>query len=192
VKVLATVKLRAILSIVFVGILCTGLTSCSSKNATTNVTTTPVAPIEKAPFEKFSFRISGSGITSQGKPYDSWIMDTNHMMGVHTQKRGSNGKFRNINGLAELDAPDYDSLRQLILKGKLYTIDSSDLTQVCADDELYQLDIVPLAAIKPVRLAFGTCSKDYNLLLEPQRAYFAKLLDWFEQKRVKYRPDQPE
>ena len=166
------------------------LASCGQKPI---VKETPKpALVADAPFEKFSFRMSASGIPSTGKPYDMWVMDTNHNMGVHTTKRGSNGKYHEINALAQLDPPDYDTLRQLIVKGKLYLIDSSDVTQACAGDELYQVDIVPLAAIKPVRLAFSACAKDYNLLLQPQREYFAALIDWFERMRVKYRPDQPE
>lgn len=169
---------------------CVLFASCASKPI---IKETPkAAPVKDAPFEKFSFRISGSGIPSQGKPYDVWLMDTNHSMGVHTTNRGANGKFRTINALAQLDAPDYDSLRQMIVKGKLYEIDSTDLTQVCAEEELYQVDIVPLAAMKPVRLAFSACAREYNLLLQPQRQYFARLMDWFERMRIKYRPEQPE
>jgi hypothetical protein len=166
------------------------LASCGQKPVLKE--TPKAAPVQTAPFEKFSFRMSASGIPSMGKPYDMWVVDTNQAMGVHTTKRGSNGRFRTINALAQLDPPDYDTLRQMILKGKLYEIDSADVTQACADDELYQVDIVPLAAINPVRLAFSACAKEYNLLLQPQREYFAKLIDWFERMRVKYRPDQPE
>ena len=145
----------------------------------------------QALFQKFSFHISGSGLTDKGKALDSWTMDTNHMMGVHTTERGSDGKFHTINALAELEPKDFDTLYNLILNGKLYALDSSDLTQQCAGDELYQLDIVPLASIKPVRLQFSACDTDYNLLLQPQRKYFSMLIEWFERMRVKYRPAQP-
>ena len=147
-------------------------------------------PAPSTPPFKFSFRISGSGLGP--KPYDSFLMDTNHQMGVHTAKRGADGKFRPINALAALDPQDFDTLQQMIVKGKLFLIDSNDVTEVCPEDELYQVDIVPLAATKPVRLAFSTCATDYNLLLQPERTYFRKLIEWFERMRVKYRPVQPE
>ncbi|MDP4199706.1 MAG: hypothetical protein Q8922_03785 [Bacteroidota bacterium] len=168
------------------------LVSCSSKTVTrtsndqTSRTSTAAA---KAPF-KFSFRISGSGL--ENKPYDMLLMDTNHMMGVHTTKRGKDGKFHTINALAQLEPADFDTLQQLIIKGRLYAIDSADVTQVCPEDELYQMDIVPLAEIKPVRLDFSACAADYNLLLQPERTYFRRIIDWFERIRVKYRPEQPE
>ncbi len=142
-----------------------------------------------APF-KFSFRISGSGLGT--KPYDMFLMDTNHAMGVHTTKRGANGKFRTINALAMLEPNDFDTLQQLIMKGNLYALDSVDITQVCPEGELYQLDIIPLAAMDPVRIKFSECAVDYNLLLQPQRTYFRKLIEWFERMRTKYRPNQPD
>ena len=139
---------------------------------------------------KFSMYISGSGI--HYKPFDSFTIDTNGMMGVHTMHRTAKGDWRSLNGLASLDPPDMDTLRMLIFQGKLYEIDSSDVTQQCPADEIYNLNIVPLEGRKPVRLQFNECATDYNLLLEPQRRYFRMLVDWFERMRIKYRPNQPE
>jgi hypothetical protein len=166
------------------------LAACASKPVQKE--TPKAVPVPDAPFEKFSFRISASGIPSKDLPYDMWVMDTNRSMGVHTAKRMKDGKYKPINALAVIDPPDYDSLRDMIVKGKLYEIDSTDVTEVCPEAELYQLDIVPLAAMKPVRIAFSGCAKEYNLLVQPQREYLARLLDWFDRMRKKYRPDQPD
>ena len=113
-------------------------------------------------------------------------------MGVHTTHRTAKGDWQTLNGLAALDPPDIDTLRMLVFTGKLYEIDSTDLTQKCGDDELYNFSIVPLEGRKPVRLQVSACATDYNLLLEPQRRYFRMLVDWFERMRIKYRPVQPE
>lgn len=170
------------------------LAGCAAKQAATTSSTSATTVVKTSSSEpnwKFSFRMSGSGLTNV-KPFDLFIMDTNHIMGVHTSRRVGQAKFKEVTALAELEPIDFDTLRQLILKGKLYQIDSTDLTQQCPEDELYQVDIVPLAAIKPVRLAFSACATDYNLLLQPEREYFAKLVAWFERMRVKYRPNQPD
>jgi hypothetical protein len=165
--------------------------ACASKPAITETPKPAPALVPAAAFEKFSFRISASGIPSKAIPYDSWVMDTNQMMGVHTSNRDAKGQFQTVNAIAQLDPPDYDTLRMFIMSGHLYEIDSSDVTSVCPESELFQIDIVPLAAIKPVRLAFSECAKDYNLLLQPQRRYFSMLLEWFGRMRTKYRPVQP-
>jgi hypothetical protein len=172
------------------------ITACQSNS----VTKQSVKTIAKAdtvrqhpvplPWFKFSVYISGSGLNN--KPFDSFTIDTNGVMGVHTTRRTALGKWDAVSGVAQLDAPDFDTLRLLVLRGKLYEIDSSDMTEQCAGDEEYNINIVPLIGRKPVRLVIAACAADYNLLLEPQRLYFRKLIDWFERMRVKYRPARPE
>jgi hypothetical protein len=139
---------------------------------------------------KFSFFISASG--SPTKAMDSWTMDTNGMMSVHTAHKTAKGDYRNIDALAQLDPPDYDTLRMMVIRGKLSEIDPKDLTEQCPGDELYKLGIVPLHQGTPLGINFSACAGDYNLLLNPQRKYFRMLLDWWERMRVKYRPVQAE
>jgi hypothetical protein len=174
------------------------LASCASKQAEKSTpshapaSVTPQNPLPKD--FKFSFFISGSGdesVTDTGtKPFDVWTLDTNGYMNVRTSRR-TEKTFQNLNAMAQLDPPDMDSLRLLIRNGKLYALDSSDLTQQCMSDEHYIVKIVPLLAIKPVSLSFDACATDYNLLLAPQRQYFRKFIEWWERMRVKYRPEQP-
>ncbi|HET6399916.1 MAG TPA: hypothetical protein VFH95_00805 [Candidatus Kapabacteria bacterium] len=144
---------------------------------------------------KFSLFISANGdeeVTDTGTiPSDSWTLDTSGSVNVRTSRRTAGQNFQNLNALAQLDLPDMDSLRSLIRIGKLYALDSSDLTQQCAGDEHYIVRIVPLLTIKPVSLSFDACAADYNLLLQPQRRYFRRFMDWWERMRVKYRPVQP-
>ncbi len=171
------------------------LASCQSNSTLKGSSSAVVAKAALAsdvttPDFKFSFFASGSGLNY--KPFDSFTMDTTGMMTVHTSRKVAPGKFDELHALAQLDAPDFDTLKMLISKGKLYEIDSTDLTQVCPEDEMYHIAIVPLVGHQPIRLAFYTCAGDYNLLLQPQRKYFRLLLDWWERMRVKYRPTEPE
>jgi hypothetical protein len=139
---------------------------------------------------KFSFFITGLG-DSHGM-VDSWTLDTNGIMVVHATRRLSNGKYQKLNALAGLDSIDMDTLRMLILNGKLLTLDSTDLTQQCAGDEHFMMRIVPLSTERPVTLSFDACAADYNLLTGQQRRYFKKFMDWWGRMRVKYRPVKEE
>ncbi len=171
------------------------LASCQSKQATkSSVDTTLAAKREPAnvlPANfKFSLYIAATGLNA--KPIDSWTLDTTGTITIHTSRQTSHGKYQDLNAIAALDPPDADSLRMLIRMGKLYAIDSNDLNQQCAGDEHYILKIVPLAATPVLEVSFDACAADYNLLLEPQRRYFRKFIDWWERMRVKYRPVQAE
>ena len=174
------------------------LGSCESHHAeksavsVTTITAKPQNQLENN--FKFSFFISASGteeLDTGTTPFDSWTLDTSGSMNVRTSRRTSGRNFQNLNAMAQLDAPDIDSLRQLIRLGKLYAIDSSDLTQQCPGGEHYFVKIVPLLAIQSASLSFDACAVDYNLLLEPQRRYFRRLIDWWQRMRVKYRPVEP-
>jgi hypothetical protein len=175
------------------------LASCASRPAEKSAAPIPIAssaqpqnPLEKN--FKFSFFISASGtddIDTGTTPFDSWTMDTTGSMNVRTSRRIAGRNFQNLNAMAQLDPLDRDSLRLLIREGKLFAIDSLDVTQQCTGNEHYFVKIVPLLAMQPVSLSFDACAADYNLLLEPQRRYFRKLIDWWERMRVKYRPIQP-
>src|SRR5665213_669194 len=171
------------------------LASCANTQAEKSMLSHPVASI--APQDplskdfKFSFFISGSGdeevMDTGTKPFDSWTLDTAGYMNVRASRRTDGQNFQNLNAMAQLDRPDMDSLRLLIRDGKLYALDSSDLTQQCMGNEHYVVRIVPLLAMKPVGLSFDACAADYNLLLQPQRRYFRKFIGWWERMRVKYR-----
>ena len=166
------------------------LAACSSsKQASTTSALDTAKTVAPASTYKFSFFISASGLDN--KPMDSWTMDTNGMMNVHTAHRTPKGDFRNIDAIAALDPPDYDSLKLMVVQGKLTEIDPHDLTEQCPGDELYKMGIVPRQGT-PLGINFSACAGDYNLLLNPQRKYFRLLLDWWERMRVKYRPVQPE
>ena len=175
------------------------LSSCATRQAEKSTSSHPLvstAPQNPLPKDfKFSFFISGSGdeyVTDTGTiPFDSWTLDTGASMNVRTSRRTSGKDFQNLNALARLDPPDMDSLRILIRMGKLYALDSSDLTQQCMGAEHYIVKIVPLLALKPVSLSFDACATDYNVLLQPQRRYFRKFIGWWERMRIKYRPVQP-
>ena len=171
------------------------LASCQSKTVTKEISTVPpskpAAPaVEVVPDFKFSFHVSGSGLNY--KPSDSFLMDTNGMMAVNASRKIAAGKFEELHALAQLEPQDFDTLKTIIMKGKLYEIDSMDVTEQCPEDEMYRLDIVPLVDRKPVRLSYYACAADYNLLLQPQRKYFRLLFDWWERMRVKYRPAKAE
>ncbi|MFI5202715.1 MAG: hypothetical protein ACHQNE_10040 [Candidatus Kapaibacterium sp.] len=181
-------------------LLAVAFASCATRQAEKSTPSHAVAAT--APSEnplpknfKFSFFISASGdesVTDTGTiPFDTWTLDTTGSMNVRTSRRTSGLNFQNLNALAQLDPPDMDSLRSLIRMGKLYALDSSDLTQQCMGDEHFIVRIVPLLTMKPVSLSFDACAADYNLLLQPQRRYFRKFIDWWERMRVKYRPVQP-
>jgi len=139
---------------------------------------------------KFSLFISGGG--DKNGAIDSWTLDTNGIMSVHTSIRKAVGKYQSLKALAGLDSVDMDTLRMLIWKGKLQTLDSTDITQQCAGDEHFLMRIVPLSTEMPVTLSFDACATDYNLLIGQQRRYFKKFMDWWGRMRVKYRPSQPE
>ncbi len=171
------------------------LVSCQSKQAEkSNVNSTIASKVSEklvnglpANF-KFSLFISGTG--NDTKPPDSWTIDTGGIIAIHTSYRISHAKSQDISAMAALDARDMDTIRQLIRNGKLFAIDSNNLTQQCAGDEHYLLRLVPLAATQSLSASFDACAADYNLLLEPQRQYFRKFIDWWERMRVKYRPNQ--
>ncbi len=170
------------------------IASCQSKVAeqrrSSSDTLLPAkAAVSPANF-KFSLHISGSGMRQ--KPFDAFTMDTNGMMTVLVSRRLPTGKFQDLHAMAQIEPRDYDTLRMIVMKGNLFEIDSSDVTQVCAESELYHLDIVPLHGKKASILSFSGCAADYNLLLEPQRKYFRMLIDWWERMRPKYRPSLPE
>jgi hypothetical protein len=137
---------------------------------------------------KFSLFISGDG-TKDGMA-DSWTLDTNGMMTVNASVLASPGKYKSLRGMAGLDQRDMDTLRMLIWKGKLLSLDSADLTQQCGGDELIRLRIVPLSVAPPVTLSFDACASDFNLLTGQQRIYFRKFMDWWGRMRAKYRPVQ--
>ena len=139
---------------------------------------------------KFSLFISGSG--GERGAIDSWTLDTNGIMAVHASVRKTAGKYQRLRALAGLDSIDMDTLRMLIWKGKLHTLDSTDLTQQCAGDEHFLMRIVPLSTERPVTLSFDACAADFNLLIGQQRQYFKKFMDWWGRMRVKYRPAQEE
>ncbi|GEM_PF-2192794 len=172
------------------------LVACQSKQVSQStapkpgITTAPIDSTLLPPNFLYSFFISGGGIDD--KPSDTWTIDTTGTMAVHTTKRTAAGKFRTLNGVAALDPPDADTLRMLIRIGKLYAIDSNDVTQQCAGDEHYFVKIVPIGTKTFANLSFDACAADYNLLLQPQRKYFRMLIDWWERMRVKYRPNAPE
>ncbi len=167
------------------------LASCQSKQAAkSGADTTHAATPAMPPIFKFSMYISGSGL--HNKPLDSWTIDTNGTITIHTTQRVSQGKFDDLNAMASLDPKDMDTLRMLLRTGKLYAIDSADLNQQCAGDEHYILKILPLAALPYLSASFDACAADYNLLLEPQRRYFRMFIDWWERMRVKYRPNRLE
>ena len=140
----------------------------------------------------FKFSLYISAIGGKNKQPDSWTIDTSGTIAVHTSPQTSQGKYKDLTAMASLDPVDLDSLRMLIRNGKLFAIDSSDLNQQCAGDEHYTLKIVPHAATASLSVGFDACAADYNLLLEPQRRYFRKFIDWWERMRVKYRPNQSE
>ena len=118
-------------------------------------------------------------------------MDTTGLMTVKAVTPDSPGHWSTVNALAQLDQPDYDSLSTMIQKGRLWAIDSTDIDQQCAGDELYNIMIVPTNDTVHLHTTFQSCAQDYNLLLEPQRTQFKRLVQWFERMRVKYRPIQP-
>ena len=176
------------------------LASCASRQAEKSAIPHTIAAIARPENAlpkhfKFSLFISGSGdqtVTDTGtKPFDSWTIDTMGMVNVRTSRRTGGDQFKNLNAMAQLDPPDMDTLRMLLRNGNLFALDSLDLTQQCAGDEHYFLKIAPLFPMKPVNLSFDACATDYNLLLQPQRKYFQKFIDWWERMRVKYRPIQP-
>ena len=168
--------------------------SCQSKVAEQRTAVTAAAPavhpVDQAATFKFSLHISGSGMGQ--KPYDSFTIDTSGSMTVKVSRRLASGKYQDLNALAQLEPPDYDTLRRMILHGRLFEMDSSDVTQICPESELYHLEIVPLAGKQFSKVSFSGCAADYNLLLEPQRKYFRLLMDWWERMRPKYRPSLPE
>ncbi len=177
-----------------------GLASCESEQASKStgppVHPAPPSSVSQNPLPqsfKFSFYISGSGnedVSDTGtKPYDSWTLDTTGELNVRVSRRISLQNHATQSGLAALDRPDMDSLRFFIRQGHLFEIDSSNLNQQCASVEHYTVRIVPLEAdVKPVGLSFDACATDYNLLLQPQRRYFKRFIEWWERMRVKYRP----
>jgi hypothetical protein len=164
------------------------LASCQSKQAAKSGADTTHAATPA--IFKFSMYISGGGL--HDKPLDSWTIDTNGTISIHTTQRVAQGKYDDLNAMASLDPKDIDSLRMLIRTGKLYAIDSADLNQQCAGDEHYILKILPYAALPNLSASFDACAADYNLLLEPQRRYFRMFIDWWERMRVKYRPNKLE
>ena len=181
-------------------LLAVAFASCATRQAEKSAALHPAAvvarPKNPLPTDfKFSLFISASGdeeVTDTGTiPFDAWTLDTTGNMNVRTSHRTTGLNFQNVNALAQLDSPDLDSLRLLIRDGKLYALDSMDLTQQCAGDEHFIVRIIPLLAMKPVNLSFDACAADYNLLLQPQRRYFRKFIDWWERMRIKYRPIQP-
>lgn len=137
----------------------------------------------------FSFFLSGSG--GGTKPQDSWTLDTAGMMVVKALTPTSPGNWNTVNAMAELDPPDRDSLVHFIRTGKLWDVDSVDIDQQCAGDELYAIIIAVANQPHQLHATFHSCAQDYNLLLEPQRAQFKGLMQWWERMRVKYRPLQP-
>ncbi|HEY3873925.1 MAG TPA: hypothetical protein VGM92_00480 [Candidatus Kapabacteria bacterium] len=124
------------------------------------------------------------------EPCDTWTMDTTGTMVVETFVT-QNGKKHEVHGIATLDPQDMDSLRTMIRFGKLYTIDSADLNEQCGSAEYYAIRLVPLAPVSALSATLDSCAADYNLLLEPQRAYFRRFIDWWERMRLKYRPMDP-
>lgn len=168
----------------------TAFVACSGGRQTAAVK--PSGPdssrVTPAPFQ-FSFYISGSGGAT--KPQDSWTIDTSGLMAVKTLVPVSAGHWNTVNAMAELDPPDRDSLVAMITKGKLWAVDSTDIDQQCADDEIFAVIIAPLSEPRQFHATFHSCAQDYNLLLEPQRTQFKRLMVWFERMRVKYRPSQP-
>jgi hypothetical protein len=173
------------------------LVSCQSKQVAKSGSDNGQAAIAKSqptnalPVNfKFSLYISAAGLND--KPLDSWTIDTNGTIAIHTSRRISRGKYQDQNAVATLDPQDLDSLRMLIRMGKLYSIDSNNLNQQCAGDEHYIVEIVPLAALPNLSVSFDACAADYNLLIEPQRRYFRLFIDWWERMRVKYRPNKLE
>ncbi|MHB8392249.1 MAG: hypothetical protein ACYDBH_22170 [Acidobacteriaceae bacterium] len=175
------------------------LASCESKRVTKSAEQhpAPAAPQNPLPVNfKFSLFLSGSGdelLSDTGtKPFDSWTMDTSGEMNVRVSRRTQGTHFDNLNAMATLDPPDMDTLRLLIRNGHLFQLDSADLTQQCMNNEHYTLRLAVLSAtFPPVSLSFDACATDYNLLLEPQRQYFKRFMDWWERMRIKYRPGTP-
>ena len=130
------------------------LLSCQTKQVTkpTTPASPPVAPNPLSEHFKFSFYISAQG--SSTKPIDAWTIDTTGTLSIRTARRNAKGNYDNLSALATLDPPDMDTLRILIRTGKLYAIDSTDLTQQCYGDENYFVKIVPLAAVPSASLSF--------------------------------------
>jgi hypothetical protein len=168
-------------------ILTLGIAACSSTKPTASANR-PDSTVTERPLV-FSFFISGSGGGS--KAQDSWTLDTAGMMAVHTLTPTAPGKWNTVNAMAELDPPDRDSLVHFIRTGRLWTVDSTDIDQQCAGDELFAMIIAVLGEPHQLHATFHSCAQDYNLLLEPQRTEFKRLMEWWERMRVKYRPIQP-
>jgi hypothetical protein len=137
----------------------------------------------------FSFYLSGSG--GGEKPQDSWTIDTAGLMSIKAVTMDKPGHWNSINGMAFLDVADRDTLVSILQKGKLWLIDSTDINEQCAGDELYNIIIAVPDQPKHLHATFQECAADYNLLLEPQRAEFKHLIEWFARMRVKYRPAAP-
>jgi hypothetical protein len=173
------------------------LASCQSKQIekssadTARPAATKIDSANPLPVD-FKFSLYISAIGGRNKQPDSWTIDTSGTIAVHTSPMSSQGKYQDLTAMAALDPGDMDSLRMLIRNGRLYAIDSNDLNQQCAGDEHYTLKIVPHAATPSLSLGFDACAADYNLLLEPQRHYFRRFIDWWERMRIKYRPNQSE
>lgn len=168
-----------------------GMLSCSSeKSEKSNTELSKPTPKPTDPLAgnfKLSLYISANATTV--KPADSWVMDTTGTIIINTSGRPGRSTLLSQNAVATLDPPDMDSLRLLIRNGKLYGIDSADLTEKCGSAEYYTIRIVPLAPVPYLSVTMDSCAADYNLLLEPQRKYFRQFIDWWERMRVKYRPN---
>lgn len=120
-------------------------------------------------------------------------LDSSGQMTYITRARISGEEFSALTGMAFLEDQDYTKLESIVNRGRLTSIDSSDLGIKCpqGQGEFMSLVLRTTAMTKTVNLTFDECATDYNLLLEPQRTAFAELIDWFRAARNKYRPYKP-
>lgn len=95
--------------------------------------------------------------------------------------------------MALLEQQDYDSLFAIVMRGRLTSIDSSDLGVKCpsGQGEIMQLVLKRSDEPRALNLFFDECAAEYNLLLEPSRSAFSDLVRWFIRIRDKYRPYEP-
>jgi hypothetical protein len=167
-----------------------GLASCESshKSVESNKSASPSASVDVKPTRvaKYYFVFSSSGFSD--RPSDAFRVDTNRSMDFETRKKGADGGWHSLKGMAVIEPNDYDTLARLISDGNLLDLDPTDLSTNCPSGEIYTLTIGSTLRPKPTHVDYTACSIDYNLLMKPQRSNFVELAHWFDAMRDKYRP----
>jgi len=186
---------RSIRPVFLCSLLLTFASCSSSQKASLSDTKLPATILAQATEKtktppKLSFAFSSSGIGE--KPADAIQVDSNRHMNFKTQTKTTKGTWKPVEGMAILEQPDYDQFAKIIFEGKLLDVDPGDVATSCTTGELYTLTLGSTDRSKPEHFDYSTCALEYNLLTEPQRSGLSKLVAWFEQLRVKYRPSQPE